>query len=113
MILQKLWIYLSMGCLFFGQILTVFVIRVLYLVWPALAKKLVLKMGEQCTMTQNPKFRFEDWGPSFTSLTSLKIIFNHLWLSLGQEAFVGLDAPDSQVVTLEGNTSTILKHLNG
>ncbi|CAL8269153.1 unnamed protein product [Arctogadus glacialis] len=113
MILQKLWIYLSLGCLFFGHIFTAFVIRVLYLVWPTLAKKLLLKIGEQSTMTQNPKFRLEDWGHSFTTLTSLKTVFNHIWLSLGQEAFVGWDAPDSQVVTLEGNTSTILKHLNG
>ena len=113
MILQKLWIYLSLGCLFLSAILNAFVIRVLLVVWPALAKKRLLKMGEQCTMTQNPKFRFEDWGHSFTTFCSLKTIFKHMWLSLGQEAFVGWEAPDSQVVTLEGKTSTILKHLNG
>ena len=113
MILQKLWIYLSLGCLLIGAIINAFVIRVLFVVWPALAKKLLLKMGEQSTMTQNPKFRFEDWGHSFKTFCFLKTIFNHIWISLGQEAFVGWEAPDSQVVTLEGKTSTILKHLNG
>ena len=113
MILQKLWIYLSLGCLFLSAILNVIVLRVLFAVWPAMAKKIVLKMGEKATMTQNPKFRFEDWGYSFGSYKSLKTIFRHIWLSLGQEAFVGWEAPDSQVVTLEGKASTILKHLNG
>ncbi|KAJ3599784.1 hypothetical protein NHX12_033739 [Muraenolepis orangiensis] len=77
-----------------------------------MAKNLMLKIGEKATMTQNPKFKFEDWGFSFTSFAFIKSIYDNLWLSLGQEAFVGCDAPDSQVVNMEGKQSTLLKYLN-
>lgn len=99
--------------MFCFSLVNVLFMRVLFLVWPAMAKNLMLKIGEKATMTQNPKFKFEDWGFSFTSFAFIKSIYDNLWLSLGQEAFVGCDAPDSQVVNMEGKQSTLLKYLNG
>ncbi|CAL8253425.1 unnamed protein product [Merluccius merluccius] len=113
MILERLWVHLSLACLFCGALLQVFILRVLVVVRPSAAQKWLLKLGEMCTMAQNPRFRFEDWAPTFTSFASIRAIGAHLWLSLGQEAFVGGEAPDSPVVTLEGNRSSILKHVNG
>uniref|UniRef100_A0A672I3B9 Uncharacterized protein n=1 Tax=Salarias fasciatus TaxID=181472 RepID=A0A672I3B9_SALFA len=49
--------------------------------------KQILKMGESITMTQNPRFKYEDW---------------QLWMTLGDEAFLGEQAPDTPVFTMEG-----------
>lgn len=64
-------------------------------------------------MTQNPNFRFEDWGLTFKSLSFIKTASSHMWLSMGQEAFKGYAAPDSPVVTMEGQMSSIFKFMKG
>uniref|UniRef100_A0A8C7X5Q3 Uncharacterized protein n=1 Tax=Oryzias sinensis TaxID=183150 RepID=A0A8C7X5Q3_9TELE len=46
--------------------------EVLQLISPALVRKLLLKMGEKISMTHNPRFRYEDWGPTFLSAVFIK-----------------------------------------
>uniref|UniRef100_A0A667WJN2 Iodothyronine deiodinase n=1 Tax=Myripristis murdjan TaxID=586833 RepID=A0A667WJN2_9TELE len=101
----------GVACLFSGMLLSTLFLRLMLLISPSVTKKILLKMGEKATMTQNPNFKYEDWGLTFTSLTFVKTACLHMWLSLGQEAFVGSKAPDSPVVTLEGTSSSIFKYL--
>lgn len=113
MLLQKLAMYLSTAGLFCSMITLNLVLWVLNIVAPALAKKIALKMGEKVTMTQNPLFRYEDWGLTFASAAFVKTASRHMWLSLGQEAFVGLAAPDSPVVTMQRRSSSIGHFVSG
>lgn len=89
------------------------VLWILSIVAPALAKKIALRMGEKVTMTQNPLFKYEDWGLTFASTAFVKTASRHMWLSLGQEAFVGLGAPDSPVVTMARKRSSIGEFMKG
>ena len=89
------------------------IIQILRLICPSLANKIVLKMGERSTMTQNPNFKFEDWAQTFGSKEYIKFAFRRLWMNLGQEAFVGGEAPDSPVVTMKREKTNICKYLNG
>lgn len=88
-------------------------ISILHVFLPGLAKKFLLKMNEKTTMTQNPKFKYEDWGPTFTSWIFIKTAASHMWMSLGQEAFRGGDAPDTPVVTMKGVKSSLFKYMKG
>uniref|UniRef100_A0A8C7YA44 Iodothyronine deiodinase n=1 Tax=Oryzias sinensis TaxID=183150 RepID=A0A8C7YA44_9TELE len=64
-VLQHLGVYLrAAGMLCYLLTLNV-TLRVLRLISPPLLRKLQLKMGEKSTMTYNPRFRYEDWGPTF------------------------------------------------
>lgn len=113
MLLQKLAMYLSTAGLFCFMITLNVVLWILNIVAPALAKKIALKMGEKVTMTQNPLFKYEDWGLTFASTAFVRTASRHMWLSLGQEAFVGLAAPDSPVVTMERRRSSVRGFLKG
>uniref|UniRef100_A0A3B3D3K6 Iodothyronine deiodinase n=1 Tax=Oryzias melastigma TaxID=30732 RepID=A0A3B3D3K6_ORYME len=97
-----------------GYLLTLSVtLRSLQLVSPASVRKLLLRMGEKMSMTQNPRFRFEDWGPTFLSAAFIKAAFANVCLSLKQEAFVGGAAPDSPVVTMDRERTSILGFMKG
>uniref|UniRef100_A0A3B4TSR9 Iodothyronine deiodinase n=1 Tax=Seriola dumerili TaxID=41447 RepID=A0A3B4TSR9_SERDU len=87
------------------------IVRIMHFVSPSLTKKQILRMGEKITMTQNPNFKYEDWGPTFKSFKFIKTASLHMWLSLGQEAFVGKEAPDSPVVTMDGDKTSVCKFL--
>lgn len=95
-------VYLINVSLIFYMLMITLILRILSIVAPGLAKRIVLKLGERSTMTQNPKFKYEDWGPTFATLTFVKTVLGHIWLSLGDEAFVGKTAPDTPLVTLDG-----------
>ncbi|KAJ8248185.1 hypothetical protein GJAV_G00239270 [Gymnothorax javanicus] len=103
----KLMVYLSSIFLFLFMLIRTLVLRILSVFAPGLVKRIILKIGERSTMTQNPNFKYEDWGPTFTSLTFVKTVIDHLWLSLGDEAFVGERAPDTPVFTLDGRKGRI------
>lgn len=113
MSLHRLMVYLTTAWLFVFMIAFNLIVLIIRCISPSLAKKLILKMGEKSTMTQNPNFKYEDWGLTFGTFTFIKTALQHLWLLLGQDAFVGGEAPDTPVVTMEGKKTSICKYLKG
>lgn len=111
--LQKLLVYLSTACYFCYMVGLNFMLKIMHFISPSFTKKLILRIGEKTTMTQNPKFKYEDWGLTFTSLNFIKTASKHMWLSLGQEAFEGGKAPDTPVVTMKGEKTSICNFLKG
>ncbi|KAK1801004.1 hypothetical protein P4O66_004668 [Electrophorus voltai] len=86
-------------------------LKLLSVASPSLTKKIITSMGARSSMTQNPRFRYEDWGPSFVTLTFLKTVLEDLWCGLGEEAFEGYGAPDCALVTMGGRTSSVHQFL--
>lgn len=113
MFAQKVMMYLSIGGTFFFMLGVNLTLAITHLISPNLAKKIILKLGEKTTMTQNPNFKYEDWGLTFFSGKFVRTASYHMWLSLGQEAFEGADAPDSPVVSMEGKRTSICKYMKG
>uniref|UniRef100_A0AAX7TCY5 Iodothyronine deiodinase n=1 Tax=Astatotilapia calliptera TaxID=8154 RepID=A0AAX7TCY5_ASTCA len=111
MFLQKILLYLSTACMFCYMLGLFLMLAILQFFSPSLAKTFILRMGEKITITQNPRFNYEDWGLTFMSLAFIKTASFHMWLSLGEEAFVGGEAPDSPVVTMDREKTSISKYL--
>lgn len=110
---QKVMVYISTAGTFCFMLIVNLTINVVNLLSPSLAKSIAMKMGEQSTMVQNPNFKYEDWGQTFGSMNFVKAVSHNLWLSLGQEAFEGGEAPDSPVVLMSGAKSSIGKFARG
>lgn len=85
--------------------------NLLYFFSPSFSKKQII--GENKEMAQNTKFKFDDWGPTFRSVAFLTSVLDGLWLSLGEEAFVGGEAPDPPVVTMDGERTSIRRFIKG
>uniref|UniRef100_A0A8C4S4X1 Iodothyronine deiodinase n=3 Tax=Erpetoichthys calabaricus TaxID=27687 RepID=A0A8C4S4X1_ERPCA len=83
-------------------LLQLLVFRLIALICPGIAKNILLKLGELSTMTQNPKFSFEDWGPTFFTLTFVKSVFFETLANCGDEAVEGEAAPNTTVLDLQG-----------
>ncbi|KAG7488793.1 hypothetical protein MATL_G00038500 [Megalops atlanticus] len=109
----KVCVYFKSAYLALFVLLQTLILKTLSIIAPSLTKKILLKLGEKATMTQNPKFKFEDWGPTFTTWAFIKSVLNQIWISLGEEAFVGNRAPDTTVVTLDGKKTRISHFLKG
>lgn len=113
MFAQKVMVYVSTAGTLCFMLAFNLVLWIMHHFSPTLAKKVVLRVGEKTTMPQNPNFKYEDWGLTFASKNFIKTASYHLWLSLGQEAFNGGDAPDSPVVSMAGEKSSIRKFMKG
>ncbi|KAG7513649.1 type I iodothyronine deiodinase [Solea senegalensis] len=111
MFLQKLRVYVWTTCVFVFMLALIVTLRIMHFISPYVTKKMIVKVGQKTTMTENPLFTYEDWGPTFMSQIFLKTASKHMWLSLGQEAFTGGDAPDSPVVTMDGERTSVCKFL--
>lgn len=81
------------------------------LLFPQTLRKIVLKAGLKSTMTQNPKFKYEDWGPTFFTLEFVKTTFKHLLVSMGDEAFKGAFAPNTRVIDFDNKEHNVLDFL--
>uniref|UniRef100_A0A3P8S5P1 Iodothyronine deiodinase n=1 Tax=Amphiprion percula TaxID=161767 RepID=A0A3P8S5P1_AMPPE len=67
MFLQKVMLYLYTVYMFCFMVGLNISMSILHFISPSLAKKVILKWGERTTMTQNRKFKYEDWGLTIMS----------------------------------------------
>ncbi|KAL7884554.1 hypothetical protein AOLI_G00073240 [Acnodon oligacanthus] len=110
---RRLGVYVSsvfMLLLLLGQFCALNLLSVLS---PALARRIMLRLGERSTMSLNPRFRYEDWAPSFTTPRFLEAVLRGCWSCLGDSAFVGHRAPDCPLITLEGGRTSVHQFIRG
>lgn len=81
------------------------------LLFPQTLRKIVLKAGLKSTMTQNPKFKYEDWGPTIFTMEFVKTVFKHLLVNMGDEAFKGAFAPNTRVIDFDNKEHNVLDFL--
>uniref|UniRef100_A0A8B9TPB2 Iodothyronine deiodinase n=1 Tax=Anas platyrhynchos TaxID=8839 RepID=A0A8B9TPB2_ANAPL len=77
--------------------------KTLMVLFPNTMKRHILKQGEKSRMNQNPKFSYENWGPTFFS-------FQYL---LFDEAYEGRPAPNTPVVTSQGDVRHLFDFMRG
>uniref|UniRef100_A0A4W3ID65 Iodothyronine deiodinase n=4 Tax=Callorhinchus milii TaxID=7868 RepID=A0A4W3ID65_CALMI len=87
--------------------------RVMLTLFPATTRRLELRNGLKTTMTLNPRFRFEDWGPSMFSLSSLRAVTTSIIANSGDRAFPGQPAPDTTLIDLDNTAHTIRSFIRG
>lgn len=110
---RKLLVYLSAVAMICYAIVQMSLLKLISIISPGLAKTILLKLGKNFTMTQNPKFKYEDWGPTFFSPVFVKTVFTVNWCSIGVEAFEGYTAPDTPVYTMHGRKTSVYRFLKG
>ncbi|KFV38880.1 hypothetical protein N341_08386, partial [Tyto alba] len=72
--------------------------KTLMMLFPNTMKRYILKQGEKSRMNKNPKFSYENWGPTFFSFKYLLFVLKVKWKRLGG----GDPAPNTPVVTFNG-----------
>ncbi|NWH66587.1 IOD1 deiodinase, partial [Geococcyx californianus] len=93
--LQKILIFLHVTtCVVVGKILMI--------LFPNAMKRYILKLGEKSRMNANPKFSYDNWGPTFFSFKYLLFVLKVKWKRLEDEAHEGCPAPNTPVVTCNG-----------
>ncbi|GAB0193190.1 type I iodothyronine deiodinase [Grus japonensis] len=82
--------------------MSVVVGKTLMILFPDAMKRYILKQGEKSRMNENPKFSYENWGPTFFSFKYLLFVLKVKWKRLEDEAYEGHPAPNTLVVTFNG-----------
>ncbi|OXB64585.1 hypothetical protein ASZ78_016037 [Callipepla squamata] len=91
--------------------LCVVVGKTMMILFPDATKRYILKLGEKSRMNQNPKFSYENWGPTFFSFQYLLFVLKVKWKRLEDEAYEGHPAPNTPVVALNGDTRHIFSFM--
>ncbi|KAG8436877.1 hypothetical protein GDO86_007823 [Hymenochirus boettgeri] len=73
----------------------------------------VLKSRFEITGVHDPKFQYEDWGPTLFTYKFLRSVLQIMWLRMEDEAFVGHTAPNTPVVDMNGEMHHIWDYLKG
>lgn len=81
--------------------------------FPGTVKSYLLKQREKNAMGDNPKFIYENWGPTFFSFPYLLFVLKVKWKRLEDEAFQGCPAPNTPVADLSGKMHRILDFMQG
>ncbi|NXG32827.1 IOD1 deiodinase, partial [Dromaius novaehollandiae] len=76
--------------------------KTLLILFPKAMKRYILKQGERSRMNENPKFEYENWGPTFFSFNYFLFVLKVKWKRLEDEAYEGHPAPNTPVVTFNG-----------
>ncbi|NXP04226.1 IOD1 deiodinase, partial [Thinocorus orbignyianus] len=87
--------------------------KTLMILFPNAMKRHILKQGEKSRMNQNPKFSYENWGPTFFSFKYLLFVLKVKWKRLEDEAYEGHPAPNTPVVTFTGEVRSLLDFTRG
>ncbi|NWR70709.1 IOD1 deiodinase, partial [Centropus unirufus] len=99
--LQKILIFLHVTmCVVIG--------KTLMILFPNAMKRYILKQGEKSRMNKNPKFSYDNWGPTFFSFKYLLFVLKVKWRRLEDEAREGCPAPNTPVVTCNGEVRHLL-----
>ncbi|NWH74061.1 IOD1 deiodinase, partial [Piaya cayana] len=93
--LQKVFIFLHVTT-------SVVIGKTLMILFPNAMKRYILKLGEKSRMNKNPKFSYDNWGPTFFSFKYLLFVLKVKWKRLEDEAHEGCPAPNTPVVTCSG-----------
>lgn len=93
--------------------LSVVVGKTMMILFPDATKRYILKLGEKSRMNQNPKFSYENWGPTFFSFQYLLFVLKVKWRRLEDEAHEGRPAPNTLVVALNGEMQHLFSFMRG
>ncbi|KAL6459330.1 hypothetical protein MHYP_G00328020 [Metynnis hypsauchen] len=111
--LRRLGVYVSSAFMLLLLLVQFCALSLLSALSPALARRILLRLGERSTMSLNTRFRYEDWAPSFTTPRFLEAVLRGCWSCLGDSAFVGHQAPDCPLITLEGGRTSVHQFIRG
>lgn len=87
--------------------------KTLMILFPKAMKRYILKLGEKSRMNEYPKFKYENWGPTFFSFKYLLFVLKVKWKRLEDEAYEGHPAPNTPVMTLNGEARYLSDFMQG